>query len=271
MKLIATGFFSLLIAINSFAQKNIDGLITAEKNFAAYSVANSTKEAFLKFLDSSGIVFDKQKAVNGIQVWNAREKRPGILNWWPQYAEISSSSDFGYTTGPWTFQSSLNDSVEARGIYTTVWHINKQGEWKFLIDLGVGNTPASSSKNINEMGIIKTSIKQKDTLTLISAEKDFIEIFKQDSKKAYRKYLSTQSILNHTGRSSAVTEADQKIMIDSISSSIEYRIDGWGISNGLDLGYIYGTTVLNGKTENYQRIWRHEKNGWKIALEVLRQ
>jgi len=37
------------------------------------------------------------------------------------------------------------------------------------------------------------------------------------------------------------------------------------------MAYIYGRTILNGKTENYQRIWRHEKDGWKIALEVLRQ
>src|SRR6478609_3924438 len=49
--------FSILILFfvcfqNIQAQKGIDSLIQAEKNFAAYSVANSTKEAFLKFLDS---------------------------------------------------------------------------------------------------------------------------------------------------------------------------------------------------------------------------
>src|SRR5262245_11383803 len=68
------------------AQKGIDGLIQAEKDFAAFSVNNSTKEAFLKFLDSNGIVFDNGKPVNGIEIWNKRDSRPGVLNWWPQNA-----------------------------------------------------------------------------------------------------------------------------------------------------------------------------------------
>jgi hypothetical protein len=54
--------------------KGIDALIQAEKNFAAYSVANSTKEAFLKFLDSAGIIFDKGKPANGVTTWKKREK-----------------------------------------------------------------------------------------------------------------------------------------------------------------------------------------------------
>ncbi|WP_410965866.1 hypothetical protein, partial [Salmonella sp. SAL4438] len=72
------------------AQKNIEGLIQAEKSFAAYSVAHSTKEAFLKFLDSTGVVFEKGQPVNGIESWNKKEKAPGILNWHPQFAEIAA-------------------------------------------------------------------------------------------------------------------------------------------------------------------------------------
>ena len=270
MKLIVFCCFSFLIVINSIAQKNIDGMIQAEKNFAAWSVANSTKEAFLKFLDSNGIVFDQGKAKNGIEIWNAREKRPGILNWHPQCAEISLSNNFGYTTGPWTYQQSKEDSVVARGQYTTIWHINKQGEWKFLIDLGVGNAPVNISNDVVKITSAKTAIKLADTLSLVATEKAFIESFKQNSAEAYKKYLSKESILNRMGHGYAVTAVDQEAISNSTSSSIQYTIDGWKISPGLDMGYVYGTTILNGKTENYQRIWRHEKDGWKIALEVLR-
>ena len=119
-----------------------------------------------------------------------------ILNWRPQYAEISLSNDFGYTTGPWTYQPSANDTVVARGQYTTVWHINKQGEWKFLIDLGVGNTPVNTSNDVTKIGAVKTAIKPTDTLTLVEAEKAFIESFKQNRIEAYKKYLSKESILN---------------------------------------------------------------------------
>lgn len=120
--------FSLI----SSAQKTIDGLINAEKSFAAYSVAHGIRDAFLKFLDNSGIIFDQGKPVNGIEIWNKREKRSGILNWFPQYAEIAYSNDFGFTTGPWTFQSSLKDTVVARGNYTTVWHVAKKWRMEIL-------------------------------------------------------------------------------------------------------------------------------------------
>ena len=249
------------------AQKSIDGLIKAERDFAAYSVAHSTKEAFLKFLDSAGVVFENGKAVNGIEAWNKREQRPGILNWWPQFAEISNSKEFGYTTGPWTFQASVSDSVAARGQYTTVWHLDKNGDWKFLIDLGVGRlsqSPIAEVKKINTNPAIRVRRQE------LVPEAGFIQLFSKDKKAAYKKYLSAESILNRNGQMPAITATDQRRMIDSTSSSIVFEMTGVWTSPGGDMVVTYGTAVLNSKTDNYQRIWRREKKGWKIALEVLR-
>lgn len=60
----------LLFLISAYqlkAQKNLDGLIRAEKSFAAYSVAHGTKDAFLKFADSNAIVFEGGKPINAIE------------------------------------------------------------------------------------------------------------------------------------------------------------------------------------------------------------
>ena len=262
----------ICMQLSSSAQKGIDQLILAEKNFAGYSVAHSTKGAFLKFLDSAGVVFDKAKAVNGIELWNSREKRPGILNWYPLYAEISSSGDFGYTTGPWTYQASGNDSIAARGIYTTVWHIDKNGEWKFLVDLGTNNSPAHSGDEDRKIIIVqKDTGASKSKKDFIAAEESFIKLAGTDKIKAYEKYLSSfYSILNRNDHSPTSNRSAKKDIIDATPSAIIYQVDGWKISPKNDLAYIYGTTELNGIQENYLRIWRHEKDGWKIALEVLR-
>jgi len=268
--------FSILILFfvcfqNIQAQKGIDSLIQVEKYFAAYSVANSTKEAFLKFLDSAGIIFDKGKPANGITTWKKREKGPGILNWHPQFAEISGSEDFGYTTGPWTFQNPSNDTVVARGQYTTVWQINGKGEWKFLVDLGVTNTPPGSTKEVKKIDAAKRpsgGTSQHDSPVI--AENKFLVAVSKDKSNAYKKYLSSKSILNRNGYMPAINSADQRKLLDMTTSSIQYKLDGGGMSPGMDLGYIYGTTIINGKTDNYLRIWRWEKDEWKIALEVLR-
>jgi len=267
-KLIALAF---LFSVNQLhAQKNIDGLINAEKSFAAYSVQNSTKDAFLKFVDSNGIVFDQAKPVNGIEFWSKREKRPFILEWHPQFAEIASSNDFGYTTGPWTFQTRpANDTILARGQYSTVWHIDAKGEWKFLVDLGVGNTPANSLSAVKKVDAKKIK-GNPNTDEVTKAEQNFINAYKQNKVDAYKNYLSAQSILNRNGYLPATENNDQSKLISETPSNIQYSIQGSGIASSGDIAYVYGNTVINDKNENYLHIWRKEKTGWKLALEVLR-
>ncbi|MGZ3881471.1 MAG: hypothetical protein ACXVBF_09055, partial [Flavisolibacter sp.] len=51
---------------------------------------------------------------------------------------------------------------------------------------------------------------------------------------------------------------------------IGYTVTGSGIAQSGDLAFVYGNTSINNKEENYLRVWRKEKDGWKIAMEVLR-
>lgn len=271
-KILTTAVLFLFVQ-SAIAQKGIDNLIQTEKDFAAYSVTHSTKEAFQKFIDSSSIMFDNGKPITAIEFWEKREKNAGVLNWWPQYAEISASDSFGYTTGSWTFQPSAKDTIVARGQYLTVWHINKNGEWKFLVDLGVSNTVSNAIQEVKviNMGKYPAEVKYVTHVSsLILAEEHFNESLGLDQSKAYHSYVSAQSILNRNGSLPAVRIADQRAMIDSTPSGITYEMNGWGVSTVLDMGYTYGTTTIKEKTENYLRIWRHEKEGWKIAVEVLR-
>jgi hypothetical protein len=265
-------FILFVFAINhSVAQKNIDGLINAEKNFAAYSVRYGTKDAFLKFIDSNGIVFDQNKPVNGIEVWTKREKRPGVLNWRPQFAEISLSQDLGYTTGPWTFQpKTIADSVAARGQYFTIWHW-RDSAWKFLLDLGTNLSSVNSSINTVEIDVDKQTGNGRFVTSLLKAEQNFVSAIRRNTSRAYDKYLSKQfCILCRNNNLPATTKIKQEVLIKGTSSSLKYKIDGYGIASSGDLGYVYGTTNLFGKTDNYVRVWRKEKGGWTIALEVLR-
>jgi ketosteroid isomerase-like protein len=262
----------LFIIQNAYSQKSLDGLIQAERSFAAYAVSNNTKNAFLTFLDSTGIVFEKGQPVNGIDAWNKKEARPGILNWHPQFAEIASSNEFGYTTGPWTFQpKSVTDSVVATGQYTTVWHINKNGEWKFLVDLGVSNVPTTDSQEVQKITVEKITTNPIDLASLVKAEEKFIKAFKKNRTTAYNQFLSQHSILNRNQQLPATSTAEQKTTIEATPQQVNFTINGSRIAKSGDLGFVFGTTTLKNQPENYLRIWRREKEGWKIALEVLRQ
>jgi len=253
----------------SFGQKSIDGLINAEKSFAAYSVAHGTKEAFLKFADSAGIVFDPlvEAPMNAIETWKKKEKRPGKLDWQPHYAEIATSQDFGYTTGPYTF--SLHDSVIARGEYITVWQVSENGEWKFLLDLGINNSPKILVNNVQKMDKEKVS-GNASTDELIKAEQNFAAAFKQDRAAAYKKFLSKKSLLSRNGKTTETKRKMQMKIIKDDPADTQFRVIASGIASSGDLGYIYGTIAVGVKQFGYQHIWRKEKDGWKIALEVLR-
>ncbi len=249
------------------AQKGVDQLVMAEKNFAAYSVNHSTKEAFLQFLDSNGIVFDNGKPVNGIQIWTSRGKNEAVLNWYPEYAEIAASGDFGYTTGPWSYKPSPADSVVARGRYITVWHVNKMGEWKFLVDLGVSNIPSGADSSYVKIVMPAKKFSKGSLKSMVGAENRFA-LEKNKSRKA--KWLGAHSILNRNSRKPAISPDSAKVILSADPEQITYSINGSEIALSGDLGYIYGTALINGKTENYLRIWRMEKDAWKIAVEVLR-
>jgi ketosteroid isomerase-like protein len=262
-KILTTAVLFLFMQ-SAIAQKGIDNLIQAEKNFAAYSVAHSTKEAFLQFIDSNSIMFENGKPVKAIEFWSKREKNAGVLNWWPRFASIAASGDFGYTTGPWTFQPSMNDTIVARGQYTTVWHIDKNGEWKFLVDLGVNNTPPETDTILDRLNYRK--LKRSTEKSMLMAEKKLIFQSKDSAIAGYIKKMWGMSILNRNGMLPQVAHWKPEIFM----SNIQYIINGSGIASTGDMGYVYGTTVIKDKTDNYLRIWRRETTGWKIAVEVLR-
>ena len=261
-------FLVLLFSSAVSAQTGLDEMIAAEKNFAAYSVAHSTKEAFLQFIDTGAVMFEKGEPVNGFQLWTKKEKRPGVLRWRPRYAEIAASGDFGYTAGPWTFQPvTITDSIVANGYFFTVWKKNKDGVWKFILDVGTDAGPM-----LNETDVLKI-IKEKGRNTeasLLDAENKFIRLYKTDTAKAYADFLSDKTVIakEKTGLLNSINQ--WRPTPAAIPGKIEFTIQGKGIAPGGDLGYVYGNAVLNGKKETYLRIWRHELTGWKIALQMIR-
>lgn len=264
-------FFSsiVLLAIQTpiNAQKTIDGLIAAERAFARYALDHSTKKAFLHFADTAGLQFREGKPIKSIDLWAKEEENTNRLKWQPQFAEIAASNDFGYTTGPWTFQKTDADTVGGRGQYTTVWHANENGEWKFLVDYGHGYKEVNPSKEVQK---IKAAKKNKANVqSLLQAQEAFNLLAAINPQAAYQKYLSRQSILNLNGRLPITNTFDQLSPFNDIAEGVSFNIQGSGIAGSGDMGYVYGATVYKQKTDSYLHIWRHEKDGWKLAVAVV--
>src|SRR5688572_29183700 len=122
----------------SFAlSQNVNDVIKAEKAFADYALKHNMRDAFIRFLDSNAIMFDKGEIINAKQLWTADTGSAGKLLWKPAFAGISQSADLAFTTGPWEFKPSIAESSIASGQFATIWIKTNSGEWKFLVDLGI--------------------------------------------------------------------------------------------------------------------------------------
>ena len=60
------------------------------------------------------------------------------LSWEPEYAEVSSSADFGYTVGRYESRRVGGDGVPlvGTGRYVTIWRRDSDGRWKVVLDIG---------------------------------------------------------------------------------------------------------------------------------------
>ncbi len=264
--------FVLFFFAGQLHAQNAEALIKAEKEFEQTCLKLGIRDGFLAWVDSGGIEFTEKGPSGARQLWTSYPSFEGIFSWSPSYAEMSISGDWGYTTGNYEHRpKTLQDSVDEGGQYTTVWHKNSAGEWKYLIDIGNRHARIPPQKQAATISVPKfKAIQYIDSTGLADLEKMFISSFEKNPREAYGEYGSRRYILN-LPQHGLVKSTDSALgLIHSFSSPLLYYITGVFVSPGRDMAAVYGRITEPGKTGSYLRIWRCEKNGWKVALEVIR-
>ncbi len=252
----------------SFAQPGQE-IVTAELAFAGTAKTQSVKAAFLQYMDSAAVVFNKGEIYNGIEYWNKSEENSSKLLWHPSFFAMSVSGDLGFTTGPWEYRASLEDSVTGSGQYTTVWIKNRNGEWKFLIDLGVSFKP-----NLFQQQSLKkfsTFIPADGPVDILAIENKFIHVFTEKGVNAYNDMLTENSWLNTDRKHPLQTSALVLPELASLPAEMSFIPIAGGVSAARDIAYVYGVIQYEKKKENYLRIWVHTEKGWKILLQVIKK
>lgn len=262
----------LLLSIVSFAQRNISGLINAEKSFASFTLAHTIKEGFLKYMDSTGIVFRQGNAVNALKVYREQKAGPGVLTWRPSFAAISTSGDMGVTTGPYEFrEKSIADTPVNKGIFSSIWQVNQKGEWKNLVDLGIAcNSVPTQVSHVEQIRLKTGEIITFSLENVLINDHKLNEAIQHRDKEIWQLYLSAESILNTEGH------APYK-GIDQISSVLRTFPAGTvlqplsgGIASSRDFAYVYGTISVGDKTENYLRAWIFRNGYWQVILQTIK-
>ena len=125
----------------------------------------------------------------------------------------------------------------------------------------------------SEPVIINDEIQRAEpafTKSFLNQENTYLIQLKNAPGVAYREFHSDQFILNLNGHAPITSVHEAMKVTGNDHSAVVYEPRGFFTASSNDMVAVYGVTSFKNKSNGYLRIWRNEKNGWKIALEVLR-
>lgn len=251
-----------------------DGLIAAERGFAAASRAHGVREAFLANLAENSTVFRPGTGpVDGRQSYSEGTPPTGTLDWYPARAEVAPTDDLGYTTGPWEYRA--EGSEPTYGHYMSVWRRQTDGSWKVELDIGIQHAePPSWTDRIEpEPGPARASVEATRTaFEAVLMERD-LELAaatrESDPVSAYRTLGADDVTLYRNEAFPAGLSTPEG---PSPSVILECTPAHAGASTAGDLGYTYGSveieTDAGPAARHYARIWRNTPSGPRLVLDI---
>jgi ketosteroid isomerase-like protein len=126
----------------------------------------------------------------------------------------------------------------------------------------------------SDIDLEKVPTELKNIEQLEKVEQNFTEALALAKSSAYQKALSREARLYRPGKEPVTDNVAILKHIDS-ELSITFTKAGQHFASSGDLGYVYGTAVvqLTGnqtKAANYIHVWKHEEdNGWKLVLDLV--
>lgn len=278
----------LLIAVSflfvSFAASAASpSLIQNEYNFAKAAADHGVRAAFLTYLDKQAITLVPQPA-NAYQVYTDRKPSSTKLAWYPSFALLSSSGDFGVDTGPWTATwMDGGKPRDAHGQWLTVWHRSKDGKWRILFDGGVDHAKPAKHVTALARGAKVTRLSGTgpapdiETLhdSLQRAEAMFSDTAGNSSRRASYEALGDPEIRLLEEGSEPVTglQAVMQVMAGR-PGGWQWAPSGGAVSNAGDLAYMYGVIYgakdddLKTPLGSYMHVWRRVKDEWKLLIDL---
>ena len=272
------------------AAAELNRLADTERAFAAKSVAEGMRAAFLEYFAPDGINFAPHP-VNTRESLGARpappSKPPITLDWWPVFGDISLAGDLGYTTGPFVLKDTReNDKIVGQGFYFSVWKKQPDGSWRVAVDYGseipqwlgdktprdfhaahwVGTPPKGRKPHSGAAGLADPVLARDRAFADRSLRGGTMPAYREftswdDETRLYRDQMNP--LLGRQAISQALGNLKVKFTWQALAG---------GTAASGDLAYTYGkwqTTDRANRSGYYVRVWRHIKGDWRVVAEVM--
>jgi len=271
MKYLITLLIPVLLAkaVGGQEQSPLMQMVNSEKSFAAHARSVGITEAFLKYFDDSAKVFEQGQILNGKEVWSQRKMDSMELKWYPEFAEVAASGDFGYTTGPTEFRLKKGaEKADHKGYFNSIWRKNNNGEWKVVLDMGTPSPQSEFNENYVEYVDKETMLKTKNATKKEKVADDIQDV----EEKFIANYAGGKGYMKYGSPAARYYRPGNKVAKGTYPYSdtvkLSYKNAGTAMASSGDLAYAYGYVQVSGKTGNYLRVWKKEADTWRIVLDV---
>jgi ketosteroid isomerase-like protein len=138
--------FILILSCGKSTKNSSAGiLLKTDRDFSAMSVKEGMFKAFLFYIAEDGVIL-RNNSYPSKGKRTLEERFAGksdstfILSWEPLFEKISDCGELGYTYGLHTNTDKVTGEI-TKGTYITIWHKQKDGSWKFVLDTGTQGLP----------------------------------------------------------------------------------------------------------------------------------
>ena len=269
-------FLLSLVLVYGQAKKlspELTSLVSAEREFAAYSVANGQREAFLQYFAEAGVAFNP-KPFKSNEASRQRpptpKPQPFILNWQPMFADVSVAGDLGFTTGPYTVTA--ENRPTRHGLYFSVWKKQADQSWKVVADIGVPVPEAVAPLTTDCGGATHPNAKPAKTTAaqLLALESEFATALKSEGTvKTYARYVNDESRLHRFNQLPVLGQAAITRYLTPKNTGLTTHAEQADIASSGDLGYVYGSYETPAENGYYLRVWRRSADGkWVLMADI---
>jgi ketosteroid isomerase-like protein len=273
----------MILASLAFAASAADpaSLVQNKYAFARDVAAHGVRDGFLMYLDKQSVTFAPQP-VNAYDFYTQRKPGSSKLSWYPAFALVSASGDFGVDTGPWTADWTQDGKAQsAHGEWLSVWARDKSGAWRALFDGGVSHpAPTAPAQALDEIAPVTQLPASKDPAPSTDEAQSEVErqetLFSNDAvnglKTAYSSVAAEDIRLLLEGAYPLVGREPVLKIMPTTPAGFQWVAQGGSIAKSGDLGYVYGMTYksMDEKHETpqgvYMHVWRRDADGWKLIL-----
>lgn len=117
-------------------------ILDTEQAFSNMTKNEGIAKAFSEFAADDVVINRNDSLIVGkesLQQFYTQTTNPNRkveLSWKPDFVDVSSSGDLGYTYGKYLFSvtDSTGQTQSSTGIFHTVWKRQKDGTWRFVWD-----------------------------------------------------------------------------------------------------------------------------------------